>query len=140
MPSPSPLDAVLAFLEQINRHDVEGICALMSDDHEFVDSLGSVIRGKAAMRQAWIGYFYLVPDYRIAFSQSFVAGDSVAVFGTAAGTYAPGGKADKGKPWSMPLAIRGIVRNGLVSRWEVYADNEPVRSNIAASGGSTPES
>jgi ketosteroid isomerase-like protein len=128
MPPPNSLDVVLSFLEQINRHDVDQICALMSDDHEFVDSLGSVVRGKTAMRQAWIGYFFLVPDYRITLDQSFTAGDAVALFGTASGTYAPGGKADKAKSWQMPLAIRGTVRNSQVARWEVYADNEPVRS------------
>jgi ketosteroid isomerase-like protein len=134
MPQPTPLETVLAYLDQINRHDVGKICSLMTDDHEFVDSLGSVIRGKAAMRQAWIGYFYLIPDYRIVFTQSFSTGDAVAFFGTAAGTYAPGGNANKGASWEMPLAVRSLVRNGLVARWEVYADNEPVRSLIASSG------
>jgi ketosteroid isomerase-like protein len=138
MTPPTPLDTVLAYLEQINRHDVGKICSLMTDDHEFVDSLGSLIRGKAAMRQAWIGYFYLIPDYRIAFTQSFASGDSVAVFGTARGTYAPGGAAAGGSSWEMPLAVRARVRNGLVARWEVYADNEPVRSLIASAGEKPP--
>jgi ketosteroid isomerase-like protein len=134
MGSPSPLESVFEFLEQINRHDVDRICALMTEDHEFVDSLGSVVRGRDAMRQAWVGYFYLIPDYRIISGQSFAAGDSVAIFGTATGTYAPGGTMVKGKSWRMPLAIRSTVRNGLVARWEVYADNEPVRSIMAAAG------
>jgi ketosteroid isomerase-like protein len=133
-PSP-PLDVVLAFVEQINRHDVDRICGLMTDDHELIDSLGSVVRGLPAMRQAWIGYFYLIPDYRIAVSHSFAAGDSVAVFGSASGTYAPGGAFEKGKSWCMPLAIRGTVRDDRVARWEVYADNEPVRNIISALGG-----
>jgi hypothetical protein len=118
---------LLTFIEKINRHDIGGLTALMTDDHEFVDSLGMAVQGKDAMRQAWIGYFYLIPDYAIAVDELFAKADSAALVGTASGTYAVRGALLPENRWSIPIAIRCTVRGGLVARWQVFADNEPVR-------------
>jgi hypothetical protein len=118
---------LLDFIEKINRHDIGGLTALMTDDHEFVDSLGMAVRGKDAMRQAWIGYFYLIPDYAIAVDDVFAKDDSAALVGTASGTCAERGKLLPENRWSIPIAIRCTVRDGFVARWQVFADNEPVR-------------
>ena len=56
---------ILAFVEKINAHDVEGLADLMSENHLFVDSLGSVQKGREKMREGWRGYFTLFPDYNI---------------------------------------------------------------------------
>jgi ketosteroid isomerase-like protein len=40
------VDAALAFVERINDHDVDGLVALMTEDHCFVDGLGQVVRGR----------------------------------------------------------------------------------------------
>lgn len=123
---------ILAFIENINRHDIGGLTALMTDDHEFVDSLGMAVRGKDAMRQAWIGYFYLIPDYAIAVDELFAKDDSAAVVGTASGTCAVRGSLLPENGWSIPIAIRCTVRDGQVARWQVFADNEPVRQLMKA--------
>ena len=34
-------DTVLAFIDRINAHDVEGLAELMSDDHTFIDAHGN---------------------------------------------------------------------------------------------------
>jgi hypothetical protein len=126
-PTRDPSAVVLAFIGKINRHDVGGLTALMTDDHEFVDSLGMAVRGKDAMRQAWISYFFLIPDYAITVDDLFTKDNSAAVVGTAGGTYAVRGELLPENGWSIPIAIRCTVRDGLVARWQVFADNEPVR-------------
>src|SRR6185436_1529779 len=45
----SPEQIALEFVASINAHDVERLSQLMSDDHEFVDSLGGSTRGRDAM-------------------------------------------------------------------------------------------
>ncbi len=128
----SPADVVRAFIDCINRHDVPGLTRLMSDEHVFIDSLGAVEHGKERMRKAWIGYFFLIPDYTIAAEELIQSGESVAAFGTANGTLAFKGELRKENRWEIPVAIRAIVRDGLVAGWQVYADNEPVRKIMAS--------
>jgi len=124
---PSASDTVLAFIQAINRHEIGTLTKLMTPDHEFVDSLGVAARGRDSMRQAWIAYFFMIPDYTIEVTGVFTLGESVAVTGTASGTVAVRGELPEANRWKIPLAVRAEVRNGLVSRWQVFADNDPVR-------------
>ena len=50
MSSKEPVAVVLVFLDAINARDVDKLCALMSEDHIFVDGLGNQVRGKESMR------------------------------------------------------------------------------------------
>ena len=127
MSSTSPVDAVLAFMDRINAADVEGLCALMTEDHLFVDGLGNRVHGREAMRKGWAGYFRMFPDYRVSHEEIFSHGDVVAAFGTAEGTYAVDGKLLKENHWSVPAAWRAVVHNGLIAEWQVYADNQAAR-------------
>jgi len=127
MRSTAPVDVVLAFMECINVADVDGLCALMTEDHVFVDGLGNRIQGREAMRKGWAGYFRMFPDYRVSHSEVFSHGDVVASFGTAEATYAADGKLAKENHWSVPAAWRAVVRNGLIAEWQVYADNQAAR-------------
>src|SRR5262249_32882124 len=86
----TPIDIVLSFERAINARDPEAICSLMADDGEFVDSLGNRIQGAAKLRSAWTGYFKMVPDYSILHSEIFADGDTVAVFGSARGSFCQG--------------------------------------------------
>ena len=124
---PSAADAVLAFIRAINRHEIATLTNLMTDDHEFVDSLGAVERGKERMREAWIAYFFMIPDYTIAVEGVFTRDASVAVTGKASGTVAVKGELPPGNGWEIPIALLAEVRGGKIARWQVFADNDPVR-------------
>ena len=56
---------LLDFVDAINRADVDRMVELMTEDHLFVDSRDNMTTGKENMKQAWIGYFNLFPDYKI---------------------------------------------------------------------------
>jgi uncharacterized protein (TIGR02246 family) len=127
MDNKEPIAAVLAFLEAINSGDANKICALITEDHVFVDALGNKVQGKEAMRKAWAGYLQWFPDYRVSHEEILSDGSLVAVFGSAEGTYAPKGTLVKQNHWSAPAAWLAVVRDGLVKEWRVYADNQAAR-------------
>jgi uncharacterized protein (TIGR02246 family) len=116
-----------AFVQAINRQDVEGLVALMAPEHRFVDSLGNVALGRENMRAGWAAYFRMVPDYSIAIEETYGDGPLVLMLGVAEGTYSPDGQLRPENRWKTPAAIRAQVENGLVTEWRVYADNEPIR-------------
>jgi len=135
MAEKQPAELVLAFMERINQRDVNGLCAMMTEDHVFVDALGARFQGRENMRKAWTGYFGMIPDYKVSHEEILQHGNVVAVFGTARGTYAPEGHLKKENSWEIPAAWKAVVRNGQIAEWRVYADNQPVRKLM---GEATP--
>jgi len=111
------------FIEAINEHNVDKICALMTDDHTFIDSQGNEAVGKEKMRAGWIGYFQLFPDYKIEITNMFLDGDTIAAFSFASGTFQ--GLSDrKENYWRLPAAWKAIAKNGKIHVWQVYADSK----------------
>jgi ketosteroid isomerase-like protein len=122
-----PVDTVLAFLEQINARNMDGLCALMTDDHVFLDGLGNRMQGRESMRK---GYLRMFPDYRVSHTDVFSQGDVVAAFGSAEGTLAVKGELPKENHWSASAAWCAVVRDGLSAEWRVYADNQSARKTM----------
>ena len=58
----SAVDVALSFVDRINRHDLAGLVALMTEDHRFVDGLGQEVLGRGQMEKGWLGYFSWFPD------------------------------------------------------------------------------
>jgi ketosteroid isomerase-like protein len=120
------LDVALAFVDRINSHDVEGLVALMTEDHCFVDGLGQTVRGRERMKTGWSGYLDWFPDYAVKVDDILSKGNMVGLFGTAQGTYSVNGKLSPENQWEIPAAWKAVVQGRRVSEWRVYADNEPV--------------
>jgi ketosteroid isomerase-like protein len=123
----NPIDAVLKFEEHIfeehiNAHNAEAICALMTADGEFIDSLGNRMQGAMKLLSAWQGYSKMVPDYSISHSEIFANGNTVAIFGSAQGTFSKEGELRKENSWRTPAAWRAVVKDGKIALWQVYAD------------------
>lgn len=127
----TPLDIVRTFIGRINARDVLGLAALMTADHRFVDSLGSVFSGRDAVSEGWRQYFRMVPDYYIDITQSFADSTDVVLIGLARGTYSRDGQLRPADAWQTPGAWRAVVRDDAVAEWQVYADNEPIRQRMA---------
>jgi len=128
-----PIETVLHFLDLINRHDVDKLAELMTEDYVFVDSLDHTVRGREEMRAAWRGYYAFCPDYWVSHQEIFQHGDLVAVFGSAGGTIAHKGELPPENKWRAPAAWRAVVEGGRVKEWQVYADNKPVYDIMAKS-------
>ena len=130
----APLQVAQAFVGRINHQDVDGLAALMTEDHRFIDALGMAVTGRENMKRGWQYYFAMVPDYRLA-PDSWMSDGAIAVmFGTAGGSYSPDGVMTPERRWSCPAACRAVVRDGLIAEWLVYADNEPIRKLMQAHG------
>ncbi|MDR1200074.1 MAG: nuclear transport factor 2 family protein, partial [Tannerellaceae bacterium] len=78
---------VLEYIKAINEADVDKLYSLMAPDYIFIDVHDNIVSGKDAMKQSWIGYFNMFPDYRIEVSEILEGNSSFAVFGYASGTY-----------------------------------------------------
>jgi ketosteroid isomerase-like protein len=114
---------VLAFVEAVNAHDVEGIVGLCARDHRFVDAYGAVVPADQ-LRSAWAAYFRFMPHYGIEVETVLCEGDIAAVFGCAWGGLAADNAA--GRSWRRPCAWRARVQNGQIQLWQVYVDTKAV--------------
>ena len=110
---------------RINAHDIAGLLALCAADHELIDGIGRRVHGHEAVAKAWRVYFELFPDYRIDVFETLAAGELVALFGRAFGTFS-GATDPREAWWSIPAAWRVKVVGGRVVELQVYADNKPV--------------
>src|SRR5271165_5422468 len=110
MPIPVPAAVAHAFVDAINHRSPEEIARLMTEDHVFIDSMGTRVAGRQQMQRGWQGYFAMVPDYSITVDETFAEGPVVAMLGTAQGTYAPGGPLKPENRWQTPAAWRAVVR------------------------------
>jgi limonene-1,2-epoxide hydrolase len=74
----APMRAVLAFNEAFNRHDVDGMMALMSDDCVFENTVpapdGEVYAGKETVTRFWQGFFADSPRAHIEIEEVFGLG------------------------------------------------------------------
>lgn len=84
---PTASTAVAAFIDAVNRGDLEGIAALVSEDHVLVVPGEQPISGRSASLEAWRRYFESFPEYLIFRRQMTVEGNRVVVLGTTTGSH-----------------------------------------------------
>ena len=133
------VSVALAIVERINAGDVDGIAALLTDNHEFIDTGGASFRGREALREGWRGYFALFPDYRIDIEWVGEDGGAVMLLGRSSGTLSAHGREalrrpDGGLPPQDELQGPAIwtarIANSLVAQWRVYADMPETRITL----------
>jgi ketosteroid isomerase-like protein len=134
----NPVEVALAFFDAINRHDIDRLAGLMTDDHIFIDSLGKSVRGREAMRAGWRGYFAMCPDYWVSHDDIFHSGNIVAAFGSTGGTIRANQELSPENKWQTPAAWSVVVHAGLIQEFRVYADNKPVYDILARGGRPRP--
>jgi len=111
---------ILAFIDRINAHDVDGLAELMSDDHIFIDAHGNEVVSKEKMIAGWRRYFEWFPDYHIEVTEIFENGARFALFGFAGNS----GKGKSDSSWRLPAAWKARVKDGRVRLWQVFADTK----------------
>ena len=114
--------AVRAFVGAINKGDVAELSGLMTEDHTFIDSGGTVESGRDTMTKGWQKYLQMFPDYKVEIESVLQEGDLVAAFGSASGTYNGRRGLVPENKIEMPAAWRAIVEDGKIKVWQVYAD------------------
>jgi ketosteroid isomerase-like protein len=111
------------YIAAINEADVDRILSLMSDNHIMIDSQDHKMTGKDNLRQAWIGYLGLFPDYKIEVNEILEKGSLICILGYASGTYKNLKNDDNSNFWKIPLALAAIIKDNHISKWQIYADN-----------------
>ena len=122
----TPTEVAYSFVEAINSSDPDELAKLMSDNHTFIDSDGSVHPGRGEMRRGWKDYFSMVPDYRIQVKDTLSRDDTVALFGVAEGTFEQDGNLKPENHWVVPAAWRVVVEDEKVAVWQLYVNPEPM--------------
>jgi len=113
----NPVDPKLIALQfntQITAHNIDGLAALSSTDHRFIDRDGQVTTGKEAVLDTWRRFFALFPDYVNTFTRVESRGNLVVLHGYA--TWHPGDPPDYAI-WTARIEA------GLVAEWRIYADS-----------------
>jgi hypothetical protein len=91
------------------------------------------------MRDAWLGFFDMVPDYRVEVDQILADGDTVVVVGTAGGTFTKDGTLLPQNAWQVPAAWRATVVGHRIGAWQAYVDNDPLRRIMQFCGALSEE-
>jgi 8-oxo-dGTP diphosphatase len=108
-----PVEVARGFNDRIGAHDLDGLAALMTDDHAFVDTEGATIEGRSACVEAWRGFFDAFPDYRNVFVRVSRHGAEVVAAGHSLCA----------EPALAGQALwQARIRAGRVARWQVYDD------------------
>ena len=113
-------EIILAFIDLINAHNVDGLAQLMTDDHRFIDAHGNEVMGREKMVAGWRAYFGIFPDYSIEIREIFEDGDRFALFGLAGGSFQGRSEAS----WRLPAALKAIVKDERIAWWQVFADTK----------------
>ncbi len=121
MKSSDPKTVALEFNKCINRHDVEGLSALMPADHIYIDREGRSDRSKSGMVRAWEEFFQAFPKYRNIFHRVESFNNLVIMVG-----YAYWDKDNRHDPAIWVAKIAG----GLVAEWRIYYDTEENRKKF----------
>ncbi len=98
----------------INARDIEGLSAMMTDDHTFIDSAHQQVVGKIDCIHAWQEFFEAFPDYQNHFEHVSANAELVVITGRSSCSDT---RLDGPALWSAK------VRNDHVSEWRVFEDN-----------------
>ena len=122
----SKIEIVLDFIAAINKGDIDGITELMSEDCIFVDAGGDQYNGKETMREGWIAYFKMFPDYTIEVTDITENDSVIGVFGYASGTYKGLRNDMNSNYYRIPSSWKAIVKEGKIGYWQVYCESKMV--------------
>ena len=131
----TPEQIATAFVTAINSRAIDTMAELMTENHIFIDSDGTRVPGRERMREGWISYFEMVPDYCIEVHETFTRDQTVVLLGIATGTFADAGVLKLENSWSVPAAWRALVEDQKVAVWQVYVNPEPMRKILDRIGG-----
>jgi ketosteroid isomerase-like protein len=118
-------DVAVRFNDAINARDLDGLAALMTDDHRFVDTEERADVGKTACVQSWRGFFEQFPDYRNVFMTIVLRGDVVLAVGYSTCSFAA---------LAGPAIWKATIRGNKVAEWRVYNDSEATRQTLNLTG------
>jgi hypothetical protein len=117
-----PIKIVKAFNDCINNQDIDGLAALMSEDHVFVDRDGSSHGPKSHMVKGWKHFFEMFPLYKNTFTEIKAKENHVFVLGYAYWS--------EKEPYD-PVIWTAKRENNLIAEWRIYEDSAENRKKFS---------
>jgi ketosteroid isomerase-like protein len=114
----------LAFNDAITSRDLVALGSLMTGDHTFIDTAGTVLSGRERVLSAWKGFFEAFPDYANRWTDLTVNGETLIAIGRSVCASEP--------ELDGPAIWTATVRAGKVSQWRVYEDTPENRTMLGA--------
>jgi hypothetical protein len=121
MGTKDPKLIALQFNECISNQDLDGLARLMTDDHAFVDSDGTVHQPKQVMLDNWKQFFKMFPNYRNTFARIRSKDNLVIMLGYAFWTE---------EQAYDPAIWTATIVDDLVREWRIYADTPENREHF----------
>ena len=118
----TPTEVALAFVDAINKKDIEQLSGLMSENHKFIDGDGTEHSSKEQMTEGWKEHLTLIPDLFLSISMRFQEGNIVVLIGSSKGTLVQNGELKTENSWEVPCAWRVLVESDKVVEWQLYAN------------------
>lgn len=120
-----PKTIVSAFVEKINEKDIDGLAALMNENHQFIDDEDEVMEGKTKCLASWTVFFQLFPDFRNEVEYFKVKGELVVMAGNSVCSE---------PSLSGPAIWTARVDGDKVSEWRVHTDSKTNRRKLGIPG------
>ena len=133
-PAP-PVAVVISFIDCINRGDLDGLTALMNEQHTLCVLDEEPLQGREANASAWRGYFSAFPEYVIYPKHIAVEGEQVSVVGSTTGSHLGLPDDEEAK---LSMIWTGIVHAGLLMEWRIREDTVDARAQLGLPVGDRP--
>jgi predicted SnoaL-like aldol condensation-catalyzing enzyme len=102
----------LLYNEHINSRNLEGVIALMAENHRFIDTKNRV-ESKEQMKTSWAEFFTEYPDYKNVFHTIISRGNFVIMLG----------HSECSEPvLDGPAIWTAKVNNDQVTEWRIFLD------------------
>jgi len=115
-----PTAVALAFVDHINRGNLEGVVAMMSEGHRLEVFDEQPVVGRGANAATWRSYMAAFPNYLIYPRRINATGAVVAILGHTTGSHL--GLPDAEERELTPIWL-AYVRDGTIERWQLVEDS-----------------
>jgi hypothetical protein len=126
-----PTAVALAFVDHINRGNLNGLVAMMSEGHRLEVFDEEPVIGREANAAAWRRYMAAFPRYQIYLRRINATGAVVAILGHTTGSHLGLPDAEEREFTLLWLAY---VRKGTVERWQLIEDSPSNRQQFGLDG------
>lgn len=115
------IELVKHFNNSITNTDINKLAEYLTEDHTFIDTANTVVKGKEKMKGVWIRFFKNFPDYRNHFEKFEVKKDLVLITGYATCSE---------KLLDGRFIWAAKIKEGLIAEWRVYDDIPKNRTKL----------
>jgi hypothetical protein len=116
-----PESIALEFVACINRQDLDGVVALMTEGFTMIAHRGAPEVGRVLMAEGFRGYFSDFPKYRIHIQKITRCGNEVGLIGKTTGSHVPPQIEER-----ETVIWVAKIEDQQVSEWRIFSDMDRI--------------